>query len=236
MLSSSPPKMNCKYITIDTETTGLSAGCPDLPLSIAGVVMDGNGRVIEAADFLILPPRCRASPFCVGWPTRSEFHRVGGADAARHGVPFLLAIAEISRMARSHDVEYVVAYNAKFDRGMIQAWVRLTNIDPSLHEFLSLPWQCAYEQARRALVKQATSFKLSHVYTLLFGDEEELDWHDAYADAVAAGKVYALLRARFDVSGTDRRTLVRILCGAPTKKPGNPACRNMRGSCRYHAA
>lgn len=132
----------CRVLVVDTETTGL--GDDAQIVEVAAVVMD-QGAVVEEVATLVNP----------GWPipaAATEIHGITDAMVAR--APSFEELAPRLH-ARIQAADVVVAYNAAYDAGRINAELRACDadwrIDPNtwLDPLVFARWRLPHLRSRR---------------------------------------------------------------------------------------
>jgi DNA polymerase III epsilon subunit-like protein len=178
------------YLAIDTETTGLpktrAAPTKDntrgwdtcRPLSIAIIEFENNTK-ISTVYHLVYPDQFEVAA--------TEIHGITEEDAKTNGRPFEEVydcfVTAATKCPR------VVGHNLKFDLDVLKSEAIRRDMNTSI--FDTIEPLCTLKMAKQIYLKP---MKLVILYELLFG--KPLDGaHNAEADAVAAGEVYARLTA-----------------------------------------
>jgi len=156
--------MNDTFVAIDFETANRY---PNSACSI-GMVRVESGEIVRTLDRLIRPPF-----------DYFEFTDVHGLtwDTVRSAAPFAEVWPEMHEMIEGAD--YLVAHNAPFDRNVLYACCRMTDIKIPEHEFV-----CTVQVARNTWNIRPT--RLNNVCDFL---GIELNHHEALSDAMAAAKI-----------------------------------------------
>jgi DNA polymerase III subunit epsilon len=166
--------MNLIAIDFETADNGADSACA------IGMVRITDGQVVAQETYLIRPPRrdfiytyihgitwdevAREKTFAQLWPTLKNF--IGNAD-------------------------YLVAHNAAFDRGVINACCDAAGQTPP-----EAPWLCTVKLARRAWNVRPTKLPDVCRYLVI-----PLNHHDAGSDALAcANIVVAAVEDDFDIT------------------------------------
>lgn len=223
---------------VDTETTGLSARA-DRVVSVGLVIARVDPKTGEWASLFELDEKVCPDGFVV---PRSPFHDVTHELAVATGRPMAEILSRIDAALAQHRVRKVIAYNAGFDRRMLEA-ERGRLCEPSSGEpgsrLMAFEWTCALAATRRCrhVLDLGSSLKLVDVHAALGGSDHKA--HDALQDAKAAVTVYGKVCAVAKELASQAQTKPDVgkrrqmkLCGATTKK-GLP-CRNAAGRCRWH--
>ena len=153
-----------KYVAIDFETANRdrTSACS------IGLVTVSNNKIISEDVFLIKPP---TDEF-----TFTDVHGLTWDDVKNERT-FSDVWNDIERIIK--DVEYLVAHNAPFDRGVLNACCENNGID-----IPETPYVCTVQLARKQWKIKPT--KLNNVCEVL---DIELNHHEALSDARAAAKI-----------------------------------------------
>lgn len=177
-----------RYLTLDTETTGVKPGTDRL-IELSAQVWEAGGC---ASDFYIV-----VNP---GMPIPAEASAVNGwTDERVAGRPLLDAImaAELLDFLRAGDGPIYV-HNLPFDLPMLAA--DIGRIDPDLaDEFKTLPWACTLKMARE--IWPGADNRLSAVAERLQYSADG-DLHSAEVDARLLARMVPELVHRYAVKGS----------------------------------
>jgi len=156
--------MQMNFLALDFETADYG---PDSACAV-GLIRVRDGRIASRAAYLIRPPR-----------QEFVFTYIHGItwDAVEHEPTFRDLWPTIEPMFR--DVDFVVAHNASFDQGVLDACCESAGIEPP-----DVPFRCTMIEARRQWGIYPT--KLPDVCRRL---GIELHHHDASSDAEACAKI-----------------------------------------------
>ena len=177
------------YIAIDTETTGLPKtrsrptrenlwGWEECrPLSVAIVEYSGNHEIHKEYYGLVYPDTFQVKA--------TEIHGITEEDAKSKGVSFEVVYNYFVAITKIYSK--VVGHNLQFDLDVLKSEAIRRDLDVSV--FDRIEPVCTLKMTKQIYLK---SIKLGILYEMLFG--EPLDGaHNALADAVGAGMVYAKL-------------------------------------------
>lgn len=169
---------------IDTETTGLLIR--DHVIQLAIVIadvdnVDGTITICESWNTLVRP-----SGFHIDY---SIYHHVTHDDANTNGIPIALVLNHVSEMMCKWNVKTLHAYNAAFDKRMVEEEAKRIGM-PFKYE-----WECVLKIVRKQL-PMLPSKKLQLVYTHLFPDNLQVKWHDALEDVLATAQVFGKLTCK----------------------------------------
>lgn len=184
------------WVVVDVETSGMRPAV-DRVLSVAAVVIDDDGEVVEEFTTLLNPG---VDP--------GPVHVHGLTPALLAGKPRFADVA--AELARVLDGRTVVAHNAAFDASFLAAEARRAGLEPPLERYL-----CTLDFAGR-LHLSTRDLKLSTLAEH-FGVEQRAA-HDAHDDALVLAGVFAGLLAVAEQK--DVRPSVREL-GAMIADPTN---------------
>jgi DNA polymerase-3 subunit epsilon len=197
---------------VDLETTGLSSR-RDRILEI-GLVVQRAGRALERFEALVdpgapIPPEITAL-------TGIRDDDVAGAPDER------TALEAFAAVLRRHDVEVLVAHNARFDRGFLaRAWSE-HGLEQALPPFL-----CSLRLARRLIA--APRYGLGSLVAELRLPQRAR--HRALGDAEMAAALFCglLARARRDGHAT-LEALAAVERRAAPRRPGRRGAPALRGA------
>jgi len=175
-----------KFASIDFETANYSR----VSICAAGIAIFMDGELSESPHWLVRPPKG------YGW-FREDFTEIHGLTRFDvQDAPEFSAIAPefLERLARA---DVVIAHNAQFDLGALQATLNHFGLRCPEFEYL-----CTYRLAER-IWPDLPNHRLN---TLAAHIGHEFQHHNAQADAEAAGKV---LLAMMKYTGAE--TLAELL-------------------------
>ncbi len=171
------------FVALDFETSDYPA---DSACAI-GLVRVENGKIVKEYSHLIKPPRQRMR--------FTDIHGITWADVADKPT-FGQLWPEFSNFFEG--VDYIVAHNAPFDRGVLHACCEAYAI-----EVPALPFRCTVRVARNHFaIKPA---KLSNVCRVLGID---LNHHEALSDARASAQI--MIRSLQEVVPLEPSLLVGV--------------------------
>ena len=174
------------WVVVDVETSGMKPAV-DRVLSVAAVVLDDDGEVVEEFTTLLNPG---VDP--------GPIHVHGLTPALLAGKPrFADVAAELSRVLEGRTV---VAHNAAFDASFLAAEARRAGLQPPLRQYV-----CTLDLAGR-LHLSTRDLKLATL-AVHFGVEQRAA-HDAHDDALVLAGVFSGLlgvAAEKDVRPTVRQ-------------------------------
>ncbi|MFC0266257.1 exonuclease domain-containing protein [Alloscardovia macacae] len=174
------------FVALDFETAN---GHRESACSLGMVRFSAEGEQLGEYYSLIQPPR----EYGDFWAQNVRIHGIHVEDVAHS--PLWTDIIEDVREFVADDP--IVAHNMPFDGSVIN---HLTSYF-GLAEWAN-PRHCTLKLARNLLSGQLDSFGLEPVYDHYYADEE-FDHHNALADAVVCGKVYAKFLDEFGADAVE---------------------------------
>lgn len=215
------PPTSSYYLVVDTETTGLDTE-EDRVVSVAASLArhDASGKVhVRCSYYAVIKPDGFKIPL-----EATSIHGITTEHAIAVGVPLSEAKTAIQALAKQAD--YIVAYNAEFDRKMLER----ENI------VLEKPWKCAALEVKSQVGR---FIRLQLAYSLAFPTAFAVDWHNAECDVQATLKLWAFLShnrmppipKRTRKTSSNARICGRLckngsLCKMPVTQRGD--------ACRWH--
>lgn len=190
-------------LSIDVETSSLPAKGMTIespqypwPVQVGCVLFDFDGH-----DRATFGSRVRAPDGKKIAPAATEIHGISSRDAARSGIPEILALSLITNLAG--EAKFLTGFNIEFDLAIIQAAIIRNGRDPSK---LTRPGLQVLD-----LMKPSTAFcklprnaddgsyKWPHLHEALAGIRSERPangHHDALKDAYSAKRLFLSLHHR----------------------------------------
>ena len=178
-----------KYIAIDTETTGLpkTRARPTKenlwgwekcrPLSMAIVEFREDHKMLADYHNLVYPDTFEVDA--------TEIHGITEEDAKTKGVSFETVYNYFVEVTKTYT--RVVGHNIQFDLDVLKSEAIRRDLDVTV--FDRIEPVCTLKMTKKIYLR---SIKLGVLYEMLYGEPLE-GAHNALADAVAAGMVYAKL-------------------------------------------
>ncbi len=177
------------YVVFDTETTGIRKY--DRIIQIALSKVDKNHEVRHLADYntLVHPGYNKDGEIFPIHPRAQETHGITPEMLSAEGIPQMMDILKELRNEIIGETALAVAYNAKFDVGMMNETVERWNKSKNRNTALLRPLETAlvldpYILYQRLHPFNAASRKLTNHFEILMGTSLE-NAHDAQADVDA---------------------------------------------------
>jgi len=175
------------YIFWDTETTGIPSRTLPLSdesqpriLSLAAILTDDEGNIVESMDTLIYHPGLEIPEFI------TKINGITQADCEARGIPIAEALVRYNDMkSRSHTR---VAHNISFDKQMIARETLALGLEHQPYHGESF---CTVKMCKTI----GLPGKLGEAYKALFGREME-NAHTAMGDVLACKEIFFKVRVK----------------------------------------